>query len=164
MEMDIHRSAFIAENATIVGAVCVEALASVWYGAVLRGDSGYIHIGTQSHVEDNVVVHGKTTLGQGVIVGHGAVLHSCTIEANCLIGMNATIMDGVVIGTGSLVAAGSVVTKDMHIPPESLVMGCPAEIVNSTSKKQMEFIISGAQEYIGLARLQLPQYTEGESL
>jgi len=162
MEMNIHLSAFIAENATITGAVSVGELASVWYGAVLRGDRGSIHIGSLSHIEDNVVVHGKTTLGQGVIIGHAAVLHSCSIEDNCLIGMNATVMHGVVVGTGSLVAAGSLVTKNMQIPPDSLVIGCPAQIVGRTNKEQREFILNGTREYIAMARLQLLQFSEWE--
>lgn len=154
-EPKIHPDAFIAENATLVGEVEVERLASIWYGAVLRGDCGGIVIGGQSSIEDNVVIHGAVRVGPKSIVGHGAVLHGCTVEAGCLIGMRAVVMDGAIIGEGSLVAAGSCVLKNTRVPPGSLVAGTPASIRGRVDAGQKRLLCSGPQRYLELAHKQL---------
>lgn len=158
MDLTVHPNALVAENATLIGAVAVAAEATIWYGAVLRGDCGKISVGPRSHIEDGAVVHGKTALGSDVIVGHNAVLHGCTVEDGCLIGMSTTVMDGVTVGKGSLIAAGSLVLKNMVIPPGSLVMGQPANIAGQTSYEQRAGILRGSAEYIALARRQLPEF------
>lgn len=125
-------SAFVAPNATLVGSVVLEEGASVWYGAVLRADNEPITIGPRSNVQDGCAFHvdkGKpVVLGEGVSVGHNAVVHGATVEDHCLIGMGAVVMNGAVVGSESLVAAGALVTEGMQVPPRSLVAGVPAKV------------------------------------
>ena len=128
----VHPTAWVAENATLVGSVVLEEGASVWYGEVLRGDNEPIVVGKNSNVQDNCVFHvdpGKPlTLGEGVSVGHGAVVHGATVGNHVLIGMSATVMNGAVIGDEVLVAAGALVTEGMEVPPRTLVAGVPAKV------------------------------------
>ena len=100
-EPEIASGAYIAETAVITGDVTVMPGASIWFGAVLRGDSGAITIGERVNIQDNVVIHEETFVDHDVTVGHCAILHGCRIEPHCLIGMHATVMDGAVIGEGS---------------------------------------------------------------
>lgn len=131
-EPTVDPTAFVADNATLVGRVTVDAGASVWFGAVMRGDTDDLRLGPGSNLQDNVVVHADpgspAIIGAGVSVGHGAVIHGCRIEDGCLIGMNATVLNRAVIGAESLVAAGSVVLEETVIPPRSLVAGVPAKV------------------------------------
>jgi carbonic anhydrase/acetyltransferase-like protein (isoleucine patch superfamily) len=113
----VHPSAFITEGAHVVGRVTVGRGASVWFGAVLRGDFDPIRIGADSLIEDNVVVHGRVVVGRRCVVGHGAVLHGCTVGDEAVIGVNAVVFDGARIGTGALVTAGSVVYPGTRVPP-----------------------------------------------
>ena len=128
----ISDSAWLAPNATIVGAVTLGERASVFYGAVLRADMDGITIGDDTNLQDNVTMHVDSgqpaVIGARVSVGHGAILHGCTVEDDCLIGMGATVLNGAVIGAGSLVAAGSVVLEGSIIPPRSLVAGVPGKV------------------------------------
>ena len=112
---------YIAKNATVVGDVQLGQDASIWYGAVLRGDSGKITVGDRTNIQDNCVLHEKVTLGAGCSVGHGAILHGCTVGDNCVIGMGAILLDGAVIGENCLVGAGALVTGKMNAPAESLI-------------------------------------------
>src|SRR5216110_3664190 len=125
----------VAPSAVLVGDVTVEDGASVWHGAVLRGDFDSIVVGRDSNVQDNVVVHVDrglpATLGARVTVGHAAVVHGCTVGADCLIGMNATINSGAVIGRGSLVASGAVVREMDQLPSASVIAGVPAKAIGS---------------------------------
>ena len=129
----IDSTAFVAENATLVGKVSVGPGASVWYGAVLRADLAAIQVGAGSNIQDNCVLHldeGMPCLvGEGVTVGHGAILHGCTIEDNCLIGMGAILLNGAVIGRDSMVGAGALITQNTVIPAGSLVLGSPAKVM-----------------------------------
>src|SRR5437660_8102206 len=122
---------YVAPTAVVVGDVSIEDGASVWHGAVLRGDFDAVVMGRDSNVQDNVVVHVDrgmpATIGARVTVGHAAVVHGCTIEDDCLIGMNATINSGAVIGRGSLVASGAVVREMDQLPPASVIAGVPAK-------------------------------------
>ena len=156
----LHPEARIAANATLVGRVSVGAAASVWYGAVLRGDECSIRLGDGSNVQDQAVVHGDpdfpTVIGRDVTVGHGAILHSCTVEDGCLIGMGAILLNGCVIGAGSLVAAGALVTQNAVIPPGSLVMGSPAKAVRPLRPEERESLPHSAQLYRELSAAQLP--------
>jgi carbonic anhydrase/acetyltransferase-like protein (isoleucine patch superfamily) len=132
----ISESAFIAPNATIIGNVTIEDGASIWFGAVLRGDIGPIVVGARSSVQDNCVIHisdGGTFIDEDVTVGHGAILHNCKIGRSSLIGMNAVILDNAEIGEETVVAAGSVVSANSTIPSQVLVAGIPAVI-----KKELE--------------------------
>ncbi len=147
----IPDSAWVAPNATLVGKVMLGERARVFYGAVLRADNDAITIGAGSNLQDNVVIHcdlGKpTTVGSGVSVGHGAILHGCTIENDCLIGMGATVLNFAVIGAGSLVAAGAVVLEGAVIPPGSLVAGVPAKVRRELSVDERESIAQNAAHY-----------------
>jgi carbonic anhydrase/acetyltransferase-like protein (isoleucine patch superfamily) len=116
--------------------------ASVWYGAVLRGDNEPITIGADSNVQDNVVMHtdmgAPASLGKGVSVGHSAVIHGATVGDDVLVGMGAILMNRSVIGEGSLIAAGALVPEDMVIPPRSLVVGVPARVAREMSDDEVE--------------------------
>ena len=158
MSLCLDPTAYLAENATLVGAVTVGPLASVWYGAVLRGDSGTIRLGPRCAVQDNVTIHGETVLEEDVVVGHNAVLHTCRIGKGSLIGMNATVMNGAQIGEGCLVAAGCLVPQNAVIPPHSLVMGIPGRVVRPLTEEQRQNVASSAAHYVRLAQLQLPQH------
>jgi len=128
----IHRTAFIAPGAVVLGDVTLGPHSSVWYQAVLRGDMAPITIGEATNIQDGTIVHvdeGKpATIGARVGVGHRVILHGCTVEDECLIGMGSVLLNGVVIGTGSVVAAGAVLPEGMVVPPGSLVMGVPARV------------------------------------
>ncbi|MFC6152085.1 gamma carbonic anhydrase family protein [Nocardioides yefusunii] len=137
----VHDTAWVAPNATLVGSVVLSEGASVWYGAVLRADNEPITVGKNSNVQDNCVFHvdpGKPlTLGEGVSVGHGAVIHGATIGDHVLVGMSATVMNGAVIGDEVLVAAGALVTEGMVVPPRTLVAGVPAKVRRELSHDEV---------------------------
>lgn len=148
--------AFVARNATLIGDVTLASGSSVFYGAVLRGDTDSIRLGEGSNLQDNVVVHCDagvpTSIGANVSVGHGAVVHGCTIEDDCLIGMGATVMNHAVIGAGSLVAGGAVVLEGTIVPPRSLVAGVPAKVRRELSDDEIAGIRANAAHYVELAR------------
>ena len=150
----IAPTAWIAPNATVIGAARLDDESSVYYGAVVRADMAEVRLGAGSNLQDNVVVHTDTgfpsLIGRGVSVGHLAVIHGCTIADNVLIGMGATILNGAQIGTGSLIAAGTVVLEDTVIPPRSLVAGVPGKVRRELSEAEVEKVIQNAQEYLDL--------------
>lgn len=156
LPMRIAADARIAENATLVGELEIASQASVWYGAVLRGDAGCIRIGCRSAIEDNVTVHGSVQIGDDTVVGHNAVVHGCTVGNRCLIGMSATVLTGAVVGDGSLIAAGSLVSENTVIPPNSLVKGVPARVISFLSQKHRDYVYSSAEEYLKFSQMQLP--------
>lgn len=123
----VHPAAFVCREATLVGDVEVARDSSVWPGAVLRGDSGPVRVGQQSHVEDNAVLH-QSRVGDGVMVGHAAVINEATVENRVLVGMNATLNRGVHVNDRCVIAPNTVIPQDRDIPPESLVMGIPATV------------------------------------
>lgn len=144
--------AFVAAGAVIVGNVRLAPGSSVWYNAVLRAEAEPIVLGEDSNLQDTVVCHVDggfpLTVGRGVSVGHGAVLHGCTVEDDCLIGMGARVLNGAVIGEGSLVAAGAVVLEGTIVPPGSLVAGVPAKVRRELSEEQREGIKRNAAHYL----------------
>lgn len=152
----LDETAWVAPTATIIGHVTLAAESSVFYGAVLRGDSDAISIGAGSNVQDNVTIHCDagvpTIVGARVSIGHGAVVHGSTIGDDCLIGMNATVLNRSLIGAGSLVAAGSVVLEDTVIPPGSLVAGVPATVRRALSDEERAGIVQNAAHYVELSR------------
>lgn len=151
------QAAFIAPNATLAGEVVLRPGSSVWYGAVLRADTGRITVGENTNVQDNAVLHTgpglDVTLGRGVSVGHSAVVHGCTVGDNCLVGMHATILNGAVIGAGSLIAAGALVPENAVIPAGSLVVGVPGRVLRPVSPAQTAAILANEKEYTALAKL-----------
>ncbi len=155
-EPTVHDTAWLAPTVTLVGPVTVQEDASIWYGAVLRADYGRITVGARSNVQDNCVFHTgndqDVTLGDGVSVGHGAVLHGCAVEDDVLVGMGATILNGARIGRGSLVAAGTVVLEGTEIPPGSLVAGVPGKVRRPLGDAETARVLENAREYVDLAR------------
>ena len=145
-------TAWIAPNATIIGDVILGENANIWYGAVLRGDSGTIIIGEGSNVQDNAVIHDATTIGKDCTVGHGAIVHGCTIGDGCLIGMGAIILNGAVLEEECLVGAGAVVTGKIHAPAGSLLLGNPAKVVKQLTEEQRKENRHNAEHYVHLAK------------
>ena len=142
---------YIAPNATVVGDVVLENNVSIWYGAVLRGDVGPIHIGEGTNIQDNCVLHDPVTIGKGCTVGHGALVHGCTIGDHSMIGMGAIVLSGAKLGKNCVVAAGAVVKEGMVVPDGHVVMGIPARIVNPTRQNLIDDILKNEREYIRLA-------------
>lgn len=149
----IDATAFVADGARIVGDVSLAAGCSVWYNAVLRGDSAGIVIGPGSNVQDNVSVHVDTghpvVIGSKVSVGHNAVVHGCTIGDGTLVGMGSVILSGAVIGDGYLIAGGAVVLGGTEIPPGSLVAGVPAKVRRALTDEERAGLIANADIYLG---------------
>jgi carbonic anhydrase/acetyltransferase-like protein (isoleucine patch superfamily) len=152
----IHPSAFIAPGAAIMGDVALGEDASVWYGAVLRGDMAPIVIGAQTCLQDGTIVHVDEGLpcivGRRVGVGHRVILHGCTVEDECLIGMGSVLLNGVRIGTGSVVAAGAVIPEGMQVPPRSLIMGVPGRIVRQVDTALAARITETWSHYVDQAQ------------
>ena len=116
----IHASALVTEGTWLIGRVTVGPRASIWFGAVLRGDFAPIRVGAESLIEDNVVLHGRVVVGRRCVVGHGAVLHGCTLGDRAVVGANAVVFDGARIGADALVTAGSVVYPKTRVPPRTV--------------------------------------------
>ena len=129
----VHSSAWVADEATLIGKVVVEADASVWFGAQIRGDNEEIRVGAGTNVQENSVLHTDMgyplTIGANCTIGHKAMLHGCTIGDGTLIGMGATILNGAKIGKGCLIGACALITEGKEIPDGSLVMGSPGRVV-----------------------------------
>lgn len=153
---DVHGTAFIAPSATIIGSAILSAGSSAFYGAVVRADTAAISVGAGSNLQDNVVLHADPgfpcTVGAGVSVGHGAVVHGCTVEDDCLIGMGATVLNGARIGAGSLIAAGAVVLEGTVIPPRSLVAGVPGKVRRELTEEEFDGVRANAAHYRTLAQ------------
>lgn len=151
----VHETAFVAATATLIGAVVVEAGASLWYGVVARADLATITIGAGSNIQDGSVLHTDPGLhlrvGGDVTVGHCAMLHGCTVEDGALIGIGARILNGAVIGAGSIVAAGALVVEGAVIPPGSMVMGIPGKVVRVLDPEQAGHGAASAAHYRELA-------------
>lgn len=139
---EIHESAFVAPNATVIGDVTIDEYASVWFGSVLRGDIAPIKIGKHSNIQDLSILHETPdmplTIEDYVTVGHKVTLHSCTIRNHALIGMDSTILDGAEIGEGAFIGAGSLVTPGTKIPPKKLAFGRPAKVVRDLSEEDIK--------------------------
>jgi len=148
----LGKNVFIASTATVIGDVTLGAHASVWFGAVLRGDINRIVIGHHSNVQDNAVLHLADDLacilGNWVTVGHGAIVHACTVGDECLVGMGAVILDGAVIGKQSIIGAKALVTQGTKIPPGSLVLGAPAKVVRKLTKEERAGLKWWAEKYV----------------
>ena len=159
----VHPTAFLAPTAVLIGDVEVGPEASIWFGAVLRGDHPAcgIRIGARASIQDNCVLHvsdrGDTVVEEGATVGHGAAFESCRIGARALIGMNAVILHGAVVGEEALVAALSVVPEGMRVPPRTLVAGAPARVRKELGGESAGWIRRSADHYVELSRRYLRQ-------
>lgn len=152
----IDPDARIAREAVILGDVAIGAGSSVWYFSVIRGDEASITIGRGTNIQENCTVHVTTgcpaVIGDGVTVGHNAVLHSCTVGDGSLIGMGTVVLDQASIGKDCLIAAGSLVTKGMQIPDGSLVMGSPARVKRQLTEEEKEDMRNNAQVYLEISK------------
>ncbi|MER6526520.1 gamma carbonic anhydrase family protein [Streptomyces sp. NPDC001508] len=155
-EPRIDEGAFVAPTASVIGDVTLHAGASVWYGAVLRGDAERITVGASANVQDNVTLHADpgfpVSVGERVSIGHNAVVHGATVQDDCLIGMGATVLNGAVIGAGSLVAAQALVPQGMTVPPGSLVAGVPAKVKRELTDEERRGLTLNGTLYAELAR------------
>ena len=152
---NIHETAFIAENAIVIGDVEIGEDASVWFGSVIRGDVNYIRIGARTNIQDMTMIHVSskthpTVLEDEITVGHRVTLHGCYVERQCLIGIGAILLDGVRVGEQSLVAAGSLLTPGTQIPPRSLVMGAPAKVKRELTDDELAFLDRSWRNYVEL--------------
>lgn len=153
----VHPSAFIAPTATLIGDVVVEERASVWYGAVLRGDLNPIVVRAGANVQDNAVLHttsaGGIEVGPGATVGHLCLIHASTLGEESLVGNGATVLDGAKIGARAMVGAGAVVTPDTEVPPGMLAVGVPAKVARSLAGTPAErWVRVNPQTYQALAQ------------
>jgi len=154
----IHETAFVAENATVIGDVEIGAETSIWFNSVVRGDVNFIRIGARTNVQDASVIHVSsktqpTILEDEITVGHRATLHGCVVESGCLIGIGAIVLDGARIGKNSLIAAGSLVTPDTQIPPRSLVVGSPARVKRNLTDDEIYNLARFWQNYTELLKV-----------
>lgn len=153
----LHPTAFVASTATVVGDVTIAEEASVWYGALLRGDINRIVIGARTNIQDSAIIHladdWPAIIGEMVTVGHGAIVHACTIADEVLVGMGAVILDGAEIGARSIIGANSLVTAGMKIPAGSMVLGSPAKITRQLSIGEQSSIKQWALKYVENAKL-----------
>ena len=148
----MEKKQYIAPNATVVGDVTLADKVNIWYGAVLRGDEGAITVGEGTNIQEHVVIHEKTTIGNYCTIGHGAIVHGCTVGNDCLIGMGAIVLNGAVLADGCLVGAGALVTGKMDAPAGSVLLGNPAKIVKTLTPEQIADQHHGAEHYIALAQ------------
>ncbi len=148
----IAETAWVADSAQVIGRVALEEGASVWFGAILRGDNEWISIGRGSNVQDGSVLHTDMgcplTIGADVTIGHQVVLHGCTIGDGSLVGIQAVVLNNAKIGKNCLVGAGALVTEGKEFPDGSLIMGSPARVVRQLSPEQFERVKLGAVHYL----------------
>lgn len=155
----IHKDAFIADSADVIGDVNIGEGSSIWYSAVLRGDIENITIGKFSNIQDNASVHTETNIptkiGDYTVVGHNAIVHGATVGNNCLIGMGAIVLNNAVIGDNSIIGAGALVTEGKEIPPNSLVLGSPGKVVRQVREEEIQGIKDNAIRYNNLYKKHL---------
>jgi len=152
---------WVAPTATLIGKVRLKLDASVWFGAVLRGDNEWIELGERSQIQDNATLHTDPgfplSIGPNCVIGHNVILHGCSIGANSLIGMGAIILNGARIGANCLVGAGALVTEGKSFPDNSLIVGSPARVIRTLDEKAAEGIAAGADIYVR----RFKQYAKG---
>ena len=152
----IHPSAFIAPSADVIGRVRLAKDASVWFGAVLRGDVHRIDIGEATNIQDGSILHvdddHPCLIAHHVHVGHHANLHGCVVETGAMVGIGAIVLSGARIGAGAIVGAGSVVLEGTVVPPRTLVVGAPARVVRSVTARDAQYIRRWVAKYVRLAR------------
>ena len=154
--MTIDSNVFIADGAKVLGNVTIKEGSSVWYNAIIRGDMEPVTIGKNTNIQDLVMVHvdssHPTVIGDGVTVGHSAILHGCTIEDDVIIGMGAIVLNGAVIKKNSIVGAGALITQNKTFPEGSLILGSPAKVVRQLTTGEIDKIRHNDEEYLVLAK------------
>ena len=161
---NIDETAFVADDAVVIGDVEIGEESSIWFGSVIRGDVNYIRIGDRTNIQDASVIHVSsrdhpTILEDEITVGHRVTLHGCYVETGCLIGIGSTILDGARVGRNSLVAAASLVTPGTVIPPGSLVMGAPARVKRELTAQELDGLTRSWKNYVELSRRYLSDQT-----
>ena len=151
----LHDTAFVTDDAILIGDVEIGEDSSVWFGSILRGDVNYIRIGERTNIQDQTIIHVSskglpTIVGDEVTVGHRVTLHACHVERGCLIGIGAILMDGVRVGSQSLVGADSLLTPGTQIPPRSLVIGSPARVKRELSEDELSSLDRSWRNYVEL--------------
>ena len=150
--VQLNGQSFIAPNATLIGAVTIEDMASIWFNVVIRADNDLIHIGAGSNIQDGSVLHVDPgfplTVGRQVTVGHKVMLHGCTIGDGSLIGINAVVLNGARIGRGCLIGANALITENMVVPDGSVVLGSPGKIVRTLDADARQKLIESAEHYV----------------
>ena len=153
----IHSSAFIAEGAVVKGDVIIGENSSVWYHATIRADRAPIRIGDNSNIQDNCVVHvdegDEVRIGNGVTVGHSAIIHACTVGDNTLVGMGAILLNNCVIGKNCIIGAGALITQNTIIPDNSLVLGSPGKVKREVTPEEIESNRRNAMHYVEEGRI-----------
>src|SRR5580692_7265149 len=143
---------WIAETAVVIGRVRLKSEASVWWGAVLRGDNEWIELGERSQIQDNATLHTDPgfplVIGQNCVIGHNVILHGCTVGDNSLIGMGAIMLNGARIGANCLVGAGALVTEGKTFPDNSLIVGAPARAIRTLDEAAIKTIAGAADIYV----------------
>jgi carbonic anhydrase/acetyltransferase-like protein (isoleucine patch superfamily) len=161
---DVAPDAWVADTARVIGDVVLEAGSSIWFGAVLRGDTDRITVGEGSNIQDGSVLHADEgvplTVGKNVTVGHMVMLHGCTIGDESLIGIGATVLNNARIGKNCLVGAGSLVTEGKAFPDGSLIMGSPAKVVRQLTPEQIEGLRHSAAHYQSNAQRYVKTYKQ----
>ena len=157
IEPKIHPTAYIADDAIIIGDVEIGEDASVWFGSIIRGDVNFIRIGARTNIQDMTMIHvssktHSTILEEEITVGHNVTLHGCHVERGCLIGIGAILLDGVRVGANSLVAAGSLLTPGTQIPPNSMVMGSPAKVKRQLTEDELAYLQKSWRNYVELKK------------
>ena len=152
---------YVADTAVLVGRVRLKREASVWFGAVLRGDNEWIELGERSQIQDNATLHSDPgfplTIGSNCVIGHNVILHGCIVGDDSLVGMGAIMLNGAKVGRNCLVGAGAVVTEDKTFPDNSLIVGAPARAIRSVDEKVAAMIRAGADIYVNRWK----QYAKG---
>jgi gamma-carbonic anhydrase len=151
----VHQTAFVTDDAIVIGDVEIGEDASLWFGSIVRGDVNYIRIGARTNIQDGCVIHVSsrthpTILEEEITVGHRVTLHGCHVERGCLIGIGSILMDGVRVGAQSLVGAGSLLTPGTQISPRSLVLGSPARVKRELTDDELAFLDRSWRNYVEL--------------
>ena len=152
--MQIHETVFIAPGAVVLGDVTIGKNSGIWYNAVVRGDMEGITIGDNSNVQDNCTLHTGNgfalTIGNGVTIGHNAIVHGCTVGDNTVIGMGSILLNGAKVGKNCIIGAGALVTGKMEIPDNSMAFGNPAKVIRNLTEAEIEDNRENAEEYVKL--------------
>lgn len=168
MTRSIDTTAWIPENATVHGDVTIGPDTGIWFTAVIRAGAEPISIGARTNIQDGCVLHTDPgypiVIGDGVSVGHRAVLHGCRIRDDSLIGMGAIVMNGAVVGQRCLVAAGALIPEGMRVPDGSLVVGTPAKVRRPTTDIEVDIITSNSVNYVAARPLDTEQAHAGDSV
>lgn len=149
----ISKKSFIAPSADIIGDVEIGSETGIWFNTVLRGDVAYVKVGNRTNIQDGTVIHvtrngHPTTIGNGVTVGHKAMLHACTLQDSCFVGMGAIIMDNVVVESGAMVAAGALVTPNKIVKSGQIWTGNPAKYFRDLTEDEAKFIKKSEENYV----------------